>query len=86
MLEQEEVVWRKVMRVGLVGEAPQTIFSTEIPALLRDVDRRIIAMNTELSLLPCCAQLDRYCRDIVAVVPLCKTATLRKRVEQVKSE
>jgi hypothetical protein len=86
MLEQEEVGWCKIMRVGLGGEAPQTIFSTEIPAFLRDVNRRIIPMETELSLLPCCAQRDADCKDIVTVAPLCKTAMFWKRVEQVESE
>jgi hypothetical protein len=84
MPEQEEIGWCKAMGVGLVGEAPQTIFSTEIPGFLRDVARRIIAMKTELSLLPCCAQRDADCNDVVTVAPLCKTAMFWKRLEQME--
>jgi hypothetical protein len=86
MPEQEEVGWCKITGMEFLGEAPQTIFSTENPAFFRHADRRIIAMSTELSLLPCGEQPDVYCKNIVTIVPLCKTAMFWKRVEQVESE
>jgi hypothetical protein len=50
------------------------------------VSPRIIRTKTRLSLLPCQVQRDEACKDIVTVVPPCKTATFWNRVEQVESE